>query len=48
MDYSFWVKSLDLAEDIDRLYPISKKYFDSKVISIISRDELSSFIWLEN
>lgn len=31
MEYIFWMKSINVKEDIERLYPINKEYTDSKV-----------------
>ena len=33
-EYSFWMKSINSAEDIERLYPVSKDYKDSHVSKI--------------
>jgi hypothetical protein len=30
MEYTFWMKSINAKEDIERLYPINKEYTDSK------------------
>jgi len=32
MEYSFWMKSINSSEDIERLYPINREYIDSNVI----------------
>ncbi len=36
MDYSFWMKSINLAEDIERFYPINKEYVDPQVLFFVA------------
>jgi len=31
MEYSFWMKSINTGEDIDRFYPINKEHVDAQV-----------------
>jgi hypothetical protein len=33
MEYSFWMKSINSSEDIERLYPINKEHIDSNVFT---------------